>query len=389
MRIAIISNILPPAGLGGAEAYAALLATTLAARHEVTVLSGATTTDLGDVEHVRLPALPSLPHDAHVLRKSYWHLRDQWLPEVHLATTRAFDRFRPDVVHTHEPQGLSAAVFTAIGSRQLAHVHTAHDLNLMCVRASMTRDGRFCGGRCSSCGLQRRIRGSAMKRRIDCLIAVSDFIRDRHLAAGIISRERSTTIRLGAEGTPRQRVSQDGRLRLGFIGRVSPYKGVPTLVQWFERSAAASWTLSVAGTGPSTSLVEEAARRDSRITSLGQIERSAREAFFDSIDVLIIPSEWEEPAALVAYEAAVRGIPAVVSNRGGLPEAPEASVFRAGDPSDLGRTDFALAESGALAAASERLVAAHESFHWRGHSAIVENVLTAAAAEHGRSFGRG
>ncbi len=385
MRIAVISNTLPPTGQGGAEAYAAQLATTLAARHDVVVLSGASTSNLGDIEHVRLPALPPLPHDAHALRKSIWHLRDQWLPEVYLATTRAFDRLRPDVVHTHEPQGLSAAIFTAIASRKLAHVHTAHDLNLMCVRTSMTRAGSFCGGKCTSCVVQRRIRGGSLKRRIDCLIAVSEFIRLHHVAAGVVPAERSTTIRLGAEGIPRLRAPEGGRLRLGFLGRVSAYKGVTTLVRWFEGSAPSTWTLAIAGTGPLTSFVEGAAGRDSRITALGHIEGAAKEAFFDSLDVLVVPSEWEEPAALVVFEAAVRGIPTIVSDRGGLPEAPETHVFRAGEIDDLHRAALALAEPGAIAGVSEWLLVSHERFRWSSHVPLVEEVLASAAAGRARA----
>ena len=112
---------------------------------------------------------------------------------------------------------------------------------------------------------------------------------------------------------------------------------------------------------------------------LGRIQGAAREAFFDTIDVLMVPSEWEEPAALVVYEAAVRAIPTVVSDRGGLPEAPEASVFRAGEAEDLGRATFALAEPGVLAKRSARLLASHETFLWSGHAARVEGVLAAAA----------
>jgi len=63
------------------------------------------------------------------------------------------------------------------------------------------------------------------------------------------------------------------------------------------------------------------------VTFLGHVTGEAKEAFFDEIDVLAIPSEWEEPAALVGTEAAARGIPVLVSDRGGLPELPEAQVF--------------------------------------------------------------
>ena len=67
-------------------------------------------------------------------------LQDQWIPSVHLAVMRQLEAFSPDVVHTHEPQGLSAAPFSAIARARLPHVHTVHDLNLLCVRVTMTKE---------------------------------------------------------------------------------------------------------------------------------------------------------------------------------------------------------------------------------------------------------
>jgi glycosyltransferase involved in cell wall biosynthesis len=45
-----------------------------------------------------------------------------------------------------------------------------------------------------------------------------------------------------------------------------------------------------------------------------------REMFFSEIDVLVVPSLWDEPAGMVISEAMHHGVPALASDRGGLGE---------------------------------------------------------------------
>lgn len=301
---------------------------------------------------------------------------------MHRAARKALNEFAPDVVHTHAVQGLSAAVFTAIRSLGVGHVHTAHDLGLLCARVTMTRDGEFCGGRCLSCRVQRTVRGRAAASRLDLLVAPSDHVRRRHVAAGLVPEERSMTIRQGAaEPTAREvRSHEPERPRIGYIGTLSRIKGVSTLLDAFA-GAPQEWRLSIAGSGELEGFVRDRAAADERVTFLGRLDGASKEAFFASLDILLIPSEWEENAPLVAVEAAVRGIPVVVSDRGGLPETAEAEVFRARDPASLRDAVRRLLETpGLLAERRERLVVAREEFLWPTHVARIERVLGQVAS---------
>jgi glycosyltransferase involved in cell wall biosynthesis len=382
MRIALVTNTLPPEGRGGAEAYVAALARDLAERHDVLVLTGAHSS-LDQIPTRRLPGLPQLSHSAHPARKAVWHARDQWLPGVHRATRRALEAFRPDVVHTHAVQGLSAGVFTAIRGVGARHVHTAHDLGLLCARVTMTRDGDFCGGRCLTCRVQRLVRARAAASRLDLLIAPSDHVRNRHLEAQLVAPELALTIRQGTDPAPAQARPVDGlaKPRLGYLGTLSRIKGVATLVDSFA-SAPPHWRLAIAGSGDLEPLVHARAADDPRISFHGRVEDEAKEAFLAELDLLVIPSEWEENAPLVAVEAAVRGLPAVVSDRGGLPETAEAEVFRARDPEALRAAVSHLVETPALLAERSRsLLERREEFLWSTHVARLERALAQVASE--------
>jgi glycosyltransferase involved in cell wall biosynthesis len=382
MRLALISSLLPPDSRGGAEAYVALQATSLAERHDVVVLTGSPAAAIDGQPTVRLPRLPNLAPSAPVGGRILWHALDQWLPQVHFALARELRRIEPDVVLTHQPQGLSAAVFTAIAARRVPHVHTAHDLNLLCARMTMTRDGEFCGGRCATCRVQRAIRGTAAGLNLSRLIAVSRYICERHVRGGVVQRERAEAIRLGAvPGTARLRRVGDAPLTLGFIGSVARHKGIHTLLKAFAR-ADEPWRLLVAGSGSLEEEVRQAAARDPRVTYLGHVNGGMKDAFFDQLDLVVIPSEWEEPATFVAVEAAVRGLPAVVSQRGGLPETPEARTFRAGDADELLRAvHWFLDEPARLEDASRRLLARQSEFEWSTHVSRVEALLDEVRAE--------
>ena len=382
MRLALIATLLPGDGPGGAEAYVGASARSLSERHEVVILTGSSVGSIDGIETVRLPRLPVLSRTAPRAGRLLWHALDQWLPHVHVAVARELRRIRPDVVVTHHPQGLSAAVFTAIAEARLPHVHTAHDLNVLCARTSMTRGGEFCGGRCAGCLVQRKIRGTALRSNVARLIGVSRYVCERHVRAGIVPREKAEAIRLGAEpGRQRLRRLVDGEARLGFIGTLAAHKGILTLIEALRRTPE-PWRLSVAGTGYLERQVAEAARRDPRITFLGHVSGAEKDEFFDALDLVVIPSEWEEPATFVAMEAAVRGIPAVVSHRGGLPETPEARTFRAGDPDELVRAiSWFVEEPERLEEASMRLLAASGEYEWSTHVARVEELLQAVVAE--------
>jgi glycosyltransferase involved in cell wall biosynthesis len=334
---------------------------------------------------VRLPSLPILDRTKPSAVRALWHALDQWLPSVHGAVAGELKRFGPDVVVTHQPQGLSAAVFTGIAVRRVPHVHTAHDLNLLCARTSMTRDGEFCGGRCAGCRVQRTFRTTAIKLDLSRLIGVSRYICERHVRAGVVPPERATALHLGADpGTARLRKHEGDSLTLGFIGTLSPHKGIRTLLTAMQ-TADESWRLVVAGDGPLRAEVEAAVRANPRTDYLGHVSGQAKDAFFDRCDLIVIPSEWEEPATFVAVEAAVRGIPTVVSARGGLSEAPESRGFRSGAPEELiGAIRWYLEEPRRVEDASRRLLGAAPEYEWSTHLARLEEILEQVRDEGAR-----
>lgn len=381
VRILLVSHTLPHDEPGGAQEYVVALGTGLRAHHEVLVLSGSKANSTGLAVRV-VPRLPSLASTASVARKTLWHLSDQRSLRQHRLLRYELSAFRPDVVHTHQCQGLTGAVFSAIAASGLPHVHTAHDLNLLCARITMTRGGQPCCGRCVPCTFQRVIKGGLLSRRLDYLISPSDFVRRAHVDAGLVAESRSITVRQGAvPGTSRLRGARPGTLRVGFIGAMTAHKGISTLLSAVETSQR-SWQLHLAGDGPFAPRVIDEASRNPRISYHGLLRGSARDSFYDALDLLVVPSEYAENAPLVLTEAAVRALPSLVTDRGGLPETPLAIIIEAGNPGELARAiDRLDGQREVLRRTSLTLAARQQEFVWGHHLARVVEILERARWE--------
>ena len=111
-------------------------------------------------------------------------------------------------------------------------------------------------------------------------------------------------------------------IKLGYIGRLIPLKGVPLLLHTLkillDRKIEA--TLKIAGAGEELSTLKKEAERlgiSNLVEFIGIIRDVS--SFYDSIDLLLVPSI-REPLGLVAQEAAIRGCPVIASFVDGLPE---------------------------------------------------------------------
>lgn len=135
-------------------------------------------------------------------------------------------------------------------------------------------------------------------------------------------------------------------VRLGYLGRISPDKGVNVLAHALDLLAKdfpGKFHLLLAGeprfVSPEAQALVE--RRLAAVTHL--TERKgwiSRRDFFDSVDLAVFPSVWDEPFGLVAAEAMSAGCPFVVSDSGALPSIVGEEfpwIARPGDAADLAR----------------------------------------------------
>ena len=156
---------------------------------------------------------------------------------------------------------------------------------------------------------------------------------------------------------------------IGYLGRLSSDKGVPILCEAVAtlRERDLNPTLLLAGESRFVSEAD-ATRVDAAIATLGATAVRKgwmdRAEFFDSVDLAVFPSVWDEPFGLVAAEAMAARCPFVVSDAGALPE-----VAGPGYPFVAARGDAASLAAVIEDALSEPAadVVNHSYRRWAGH----------------------
>jgi glycosyltransferase involved in cell wall biosynthesis len=331
VKICLVSSLFPPQTIGGAEVMVSQAADGLhAAGHSVSVVTTAPRAETGDevVRGIRIRRIltgnlywPGAAPTAPMALKPVWHAIDLWNPVVYRRLRRILRDDRPDVVHTNNLGGLSPAVWAAARAEGMPIVHTPHDYALTCVRAMrLTRGGLICESRCSTCA----IRGAWLRRVSGAVAAVaapSRFVLDRHLELGFFPGAKAHVVPWAVDKPPAvSTVRTHGPLGVLLIGQLRAHKGIRVALAAIAAAPDLDIRLDIAGTGELLAECRAAAARDPRIRVHGFVTGSAKEALFRDSHVLVCPSTWWEVTGIVILEAYARGLPAIGSRIGGIPE---------------------------------------------------------------------
>jgi glycosyltransferase involved in cell wall biosynthesis len=104
----------------------------------------------------------------------------------------------------------------------------------------------------------------------------------------------------------------------GFIGQIKKSKGIELLLKSFSKLENLSWRLIIAGKINKNYLEYlQEINNSVRIEYVGYIDSAS---FFEMIDVLVVPSLWNEPFGRVVLESIINKKPVIASNMGGIKE---------------------------------------------------------------------
>lgn len=266
---------------------------------------------------------------------------------------------RPDVLHLHNTFPLmSPVVYYAAHEAGVPVVQTLHNYRLVCPNALLFRDGRICEeclGKAAPwpCVVHRCYRRSlaasgataamlsvhrvlhTWTRMVDVYVVPTEFARRTMIRGGLPAEKllvKSHFIDPDPEVGP-----HDGGFAL-FVGRLSPEKGVGTLLDAWRRLGGRV-PLRIAGDGPLSGPVADAARRDPSITWVGRKSGAEVVALMGQAALLVVTSACYETFGRVVIEAFARGTPVIASDLGAVPELISGRgaglLFRAGDTGDL------------------------------------------------------
>ncbi|MGH2596514.1 MAG: glycosyltransferase [Actinomycetota bacterium] len=240
-----------------------------------------------------------------------------------------------EIVHVHNLfPALSPAVLRSARSAGASVLVTLHNFRLMCLPANLLRDGKICEAcvghlpwrgvvhRCyrdsalGSVALAASLvahRGIGTFDGVERFIAVSEFVRDKYIEAGMrpdqVAVKPNFTWALDHRDGP-------GEYFL-YLGRLAPEKGVDTLLAAWG-SSAPRHPLVVIGDGPDADILRRNA--PAGVEFRGQVSADEAGAALAHARALLVPSRWYEAAPRSIIEAYAAGVPVVASDIGALPE---------------------------------------------------------------------
>ena len=280
-------------------------------------------------------------------------------PDIRKSMGNALGQFRPDVVHVHNwfPT-ISASIFRQCKAANIPVVHTIHNYRLLCVEATLFRDGHVCedcigatfripgiihkcyrdsriGTVAGTVGMVAHWAAGTWHHSVDRFIALTEFSR-RKLVEGGLPQEKIVVKPNFVEPMPEPGPGDGGYFL--YAGRLTEEKGVRTLIDCWKDSPGLA-PLWFAGDGPLRREVQEAAASMPNVHWLGMKSSEEVLSLMKRAKATLCPSLWYEGMPRVVIESLAVGTPVVASNIGGYPEmivdGESGAMFACGDAGAL------------------------------------------------------
>lgn len=279
-------------------------------------------------------------------------------PELAAAFAEVVAAVRPDIVNVQHLMGLPVAMLDGLRAARIPYALTLHDYWYPCANAQLVTnyDGTLCAGpdarhqNCARCALARAGVGDAtplvatvaplMRRRARLLQAVfagaavvfapTPFVRDLYTALGFAS-DRVVVRPKGLDRPPEieplladwRKRPPDAPLHAGYLGSLSPQKGVHILIEAVNQLPTEKVRLTIYGDPtvmPDYVAELRALAGHPGISFAGPVARSAVWETLARLDLMVMPSLWYEAAPTTIREAFAVGTPVVASDLGTMPD---------------------------------------------------------------------
>lgn len=255
-------------------------------------------------------------------------------PRTYREIKKLIKQEKIDIVHVHNTLALiSPAVYYAARSMKTPVVQTVHNFRLLCPAATFYRDGHICED-CVKYGLKCAVkhncyRGSKLQT-LACVIntkihratgiygkinyiCLSEFNKEKLLGLKQI-KENQIYVKPNFTYQP-ETENEKGSFYL-FIGRVEEIKGIPLILEAFEKMP--DKRLVIAGTGTELENYKNQEKAYENIEFKGFVQREQLQCLLKQAKAVIVASQWYETFGMVVAEAFASSVPIIVGNIGNV-----------------------------------------------------------------------
>lgn len=267
-----------------------------------------------------------------------------------LRVARTFSRqgVKVVIVHNMDRLGVKFVYFLKMvyGIRV---IRVMHDLSDTCIRRTRYRNGANCAQTCFGCKPKSFVYKHLASACFDAVICNSKFTMQKLISLQYVAKDFD----YGYVELPRKdnkingvrHISSEKIARVGYVGRFSPEKGIEVLIQSLQTLRVkhridSELFLIGKGNARYVSDLKQLASKSGIVANFVEYSNAPYDFLRPRVDLIVIPSEWEETLGRVAFEASIYGFQVMVSDIGGLPEAAALSgndffAFTPGDIDDL------------------------------------------------------
>ncbi|WP_368926846.1 glycosyltransferase family 4 protein [Serratia marcescens] len=328
MKIALINTLYAPYKIGGAEVSVQLLAESLQrAGHEVGVFC------LHEFDEIKYDTLNGIrviylplknvywPFQASAenkLKKMVWHLLDSYNPFMARIVRNELRKFSPDIVHTNNLSGFSVAAWRVAKKLGARLVHTTRDYYLFHPNGTLFKHGQNMDVQSPAVRFASYLKKKA-SQRVDVFVGISKYISTLHQENGFARNALHTYIYNPVAAIDFMPTVSE-KVRIGFVGRLTEDKGFDEFCALAKRAdgdprvafyAAGRFNHDDSGKQMKT-LAENAG-----VELLGFIKI---ESFMAQVDVVVLPTRWNEPFGRTVAESAISGKVVYTIFTGGIRE---------------------------------------------------------------------
>ncbi|HTW96888.1 MAG TPA: glycosyltransferase family 4 protein [Candidatus Methylomirabilis sp.] len=325
MKIIIINNLYAPWIRGGAERVVEKTVVGLEkAGHEVFVIATAPKESRTD-KVFYLPSIFYYLEKYPLWRRFFWHLWDMINFINRVEIKKILQEKKPDLVITHNLQGIGLLVPGLLRKMKIKHFHTLHDIQLLHPSGLMIWGKEKIVETFPARVYQKITRwlfGSPA-----AIISPSQWLLDEHAKRGFFT---GSTKKVLPNFFPDQRSfsqkkneTRNMEHEFLYVGQLEPHKGVEFLVETFlkfsdERNFKAG--LTIVGSGSRLEEIKKIVGDNKKIKILGRKNPGEIEELMLNADCLIVPSLCYENSPTVIYEAIAAQLPVIASRIGGITE---------------------------------------------------------------------
>jgi len=259
------------------------------------------------------------------IKKIAWHVIDSNNLLMEGELKRLIKEIKPSILITSTIEDVSSVIWKVAKAQNIRTVHILRSYSLLCPNANMFKDDN-CNTRCGLCKvitLPKRINS----KYVDDVVGISHFVADKHIENGYFPNAKKHVIyNICLDYVANERVYNGfatKKIKIGYLGRVHKTKGIDLIfdaVSKLDSQQKAMIEIEVAGTGSEDYINElKSLAEKHAVTCHFHGNRKANE-FLDSLDLLIVPSKWNEPFGRVLIESMGRNVPVAAKTVGGIPE---------------------------------------------------------------------